>query len=215
MAVTETSTHPPLRHAHAATRRGLPGPVRAQVRVPWVETAVYLPLVPLAFLPLLLATAAAVATLAALAATTGAVATLLAVQRIVVGDDYVAARRLHGYRVVPASEITAIRARPSQRGGTLRIDVGNARPLATSRRGRPPRGQHRAAPPRRRPRGAQHRRRHPAGNAPPQPARTYSPRKWMAQSLTSFAPAATSTAQSQVVRDAAAGWTWCCYVMRR
>jgi hypothetical protein len=129
MAVIETSTHPPLRHARAVTRRGLPGPMRAQVRVPSAETAVYLTLVPLAFLPLLLATVAAVPTLAALAATTGAVATLLAVQRIVVGDDYVAVRRLHGYRVVPAAAITAIRARPSQRGGTMRIDVVNARPL--------------------------------------------------------------------------------------
>jgi hypothetical protein len=129
MAVTETVTHPPLRGAHPAARRGVPGPVRAQVRVPWVEAATVLPLVPLAFLPLLLATATAPAAVVALAATTVAAATLLAVQRVVVGDDYVAVRRLRGYRVVPATAVTAIRARPSQRGGALRIDVANGAPL--------------------------------------------------------------------------------------
>lgn len=129
MALTATSARPPLPRARRAARRGLPGDVRASVRVPWVEAATYLALVPAAFVPVLLATSAAAPALLALAGATGGVAAALAVQRVVVGDDYVAVRRLRRYRVVPASAVTAVRARPSQRGGSVSIEVAAGRPL--------------------------------------------------------------------------------------
>lgn len=103
------------------TRRALPGPVQASVGMPLAEVAAFVVVVPLLSIPVLLATMGAAWAAGTALVLTAAVGWLCAARRVVVGDGWVADRRLWRYRITHGAELRAVELRDTAHGGVLRL----------------------------------------------------------------------------------------------
>lgn len=112
---------PPAPNSRALTRSRLPGPVRATAGLPRAEFAAFLVVVPLLSIPVLLATMGAVWAAGVGGALTAVVAWLCAVRRVVIGNGWVADRRLWHYRVTHGAQLQSVDLVPTAHGGVLRL----------------------------------------------------------------------------------------------
>lgn len=119
--------------AEVVGRRVLPGDVRASVGLPAAETAVFVAVVPLLGLPVLLATMAATWAVAGALVLTAAVAWLCLARRVVVGDDWVADRRVWRYRVLPVAQLRVVELAENAHGGLLLLRPQRGRPFRLRR----------------------------------------------------------------------------------
>lgn len=117
---------PPLRQT--GTSRVLPGPALAVGRPPRIEAAVLTTVVPLLAVPVLLATMAALWAMTVAVALTAAVVWLSLARRIVVGQDWVADRRMLRYRITYAAHLRAAELVDTGHGGVLRLHRHAGRP---------------------------------------------------------------------------------------
>ena len=110
------------------TRGALPGPVRASARLPKAEAAVFLVLVPLLSVPVLLATMGAAWAAGVTVVLTAAVGWLCAARHVVVGNGWVADRRLWHYRVTYGAALRTVELLDTAHGGVLRLTPHTGRP---------------------------------------------------------------------------------------
>lgn len=126
--------HRPPRTSTVTWRRAsLPHPQLATVGLPWSEALVSVLVVPLLFVPVVLASNWAWWSFTAAAVLTAIVAYLMWARRVVVGDFYVAVRQLGRYHVATADHLRGLRLRPSQRGGVLVVHTDDGRQMRLRR----------------------------------------------------------------------------------
>jgi hypothetical protein len=124
-----TSNQVPSAASTRAGRRGqvLPGPAHTSSGRPHAETAAFTAVVPLLSIPLLLATMGAPWALLGAAAATGLVAWVCLARRVVIGQGWIADRRLWGYRVTHAADLRTTEFVHNGHGGVLRLHPGRGR----------------------------------------------------------------------------------------
>lgn len=123
MTIADPATPPARRTTHR-----LPGPVTTSCRLPAAEVAVFCAVVPLLSLPVLLATMAATWALLVALVATAIVAWPVLARRTLVGDGWLADRRLWRYRVTAAEQLRAVQVVDDGRGGLLRLHPTVGRP---------------------------------------------------------------------------------------
>lgn len=123
---------PAVSVAPAAVRVGacrrLPGSPLAVGRPPRAEAAAFAGVVPLLAVPVLLVTMAALWALTVAVALTAAVVGLCAARRVVVGQGWVADRRVLRYRITYAAHLRAAELVDTGHGGVLRLYRHAGRP---------------------------------------------------------------------------------------
>ena len=105
----------------------LPGAVHGSARMPKGEFATFLVVVPLLSIPVLLATMTATWAAATTVALTAVVGWLCAARRVVIGNGWVADRRLWRYRVTHGGQLRAVELRETAHGGVLRLSPHTGR----------------------------------------------------------------------------------------
>ncbi len=113
--------------SRALTLSRLPGAVLASARLPKAEFAVFLVVVPLLSIPLLLATMTAAWAVTIAIALTTIVGWLCAARRVVIGNGWVADRRLWHYRVTRGGQLRGVELLENAHGGVLRLSPHTGR----------------------------------------------------------------------------------------
>lgn len=109
------------------TRRGLPGPVRAEVGVPTSEALVSLLIVVIVFAPPIAISGGSVWFVAAAAVVLAALSYVLWARRVLVGDSWVAVRQLGRFHVASADHLRHLELRPTAHGGVLCLHTDDGR----------------------------------------------------------------------------------------
>ncbi len=108
--------------------RRLPGEATTSSRLPWAETAVFVTVLPLLSIPVMIATMGAAWAATTGLALTGVIAWLCLARHVVVGQGWIADRRVFRYRVTQARHLRAVELVHNGHGGLLKLHPHGGRP---------------------------------------------------------------------------------------